>query len=288
MRAVLLSLIVVIFFYTPCLCQIVDKIVAVVNGEIITLYDLKKEISQNALISPSEVEGNNTILSRALNNMINNLLFKQEAQRLKITASDFEVEREFNQILKQSNLTEAQLKAQLKREGMDEKEFKEKIRENIIINKLLSVMVRQKVVITQEEVKNYYNAHKEKFTIPPMLHIIMYSSHQREKIESLSSIKTKTLKGIEVTDMGFVRISSLQSRWKHALKGLHKGMFSPMFTIGDQYVRFFIAGEKGETLVPLSRVEGKIKMYLRRKKLRSLYQEYVKKLRSKAIIKIMS
>ncbi len=289
MRAALLSVMVVIVFSTPCLSQIVDKIVAVVNGEVITLYDLKKEMSQEALISPSATKENKDLLSRTLNNMINNLLFKQEAKRLKITASDFEVEREFNQILKESNITEDELKTQLKKEGMTEKEFKQRIKDNIIINKLLSVMVKQKVVVTEEEVKHYYNSHKDKFTIPPMLHIIMYSSPQRMRIESLSTKKIKkgNLKGIEVSDMGFVRVSSLQKRWRDALQGLHKGMFSSMFKIGNQYVKFFIADEKEKTLVPLSKVEDKIKMYLRRKKLKALYEDYVKKLRAKAIIKIM-
>ncbi len=279
-----------ILFTSLCYGKIVDKIVAVVNGDVITLYDLKREMAQEELLSSSAPNEDNKLLSKVLSNMINNLLFKQEAQRLKISVSDFEVNKELEHILKSSNLTEQQLKAQLKKDGMTEKEFKDKIRDNIMINKLLSVMVRQKVVVTEEEIKDYYNSHRDNFTQPPMLHIIMYASSHPNPLKDLSASQIKNgeiPEEVSVNDMGFVEVSAMQKRWRDALLGLHNGMFSRIFKIGTRYVRFFIAGEKPRKVLPLKEVREKISRYLHRQKLKQVYEDYVKKLRSRAIIKIM-
>ena len=88
-----------------------DRIVAVVNNDVVTLSELEEETEffMKRIESVPPGADQQTIVREtrkaALNQLINELLIEQEARRLGITAADDEVERTVRKILKDRNIS---------------------------------------------------------------------------------------------------------------------------------------------------------------------------------------
>ena len=150
----------------PVLAQeeIIDRIVAIVNGEIITLFELNEQVKpylekfRGKELGTAEKKAIWELKKQALDQMINDILLRQEAEKYKIKVSDMEIENFIRQFKQRNNLTEEQFLNQLKLQGMTREDYKRQIRNNILKHRLIGAMVKRKVVVTQEEIEKYYLA----------------------------------------------------------------------------------------------------------------------------------
>ena len=146
---------------------IVDRIVAVANGEIITLFDLDERLKpmlarfEGKPMGEAEQRAVRELRGQVLDAMVDDILINQEAERLGVEVSDVEVENQIKQVRQQNGLTPEQFKDQLLLEGMTREMYARKLREDILKHRIIGFMVKRKVVITDEEIEAYYNAHPE-------------------------------------------------------------------------------------------------------------------------------
>ncbi|MDR2352184.1 MAG: SurA N-terminal domain-containing protein [Deltaproteobacteria bacterium] len=159
-----LFLIVALLFTILCLspelmaATKVDRIVAQVNRNIITLSELEARIAQ---LSPAQKAtlsaGGESVQSRVLNMMIDEELINQTAARYDIRVTEAEINDAINTILTENKINEAQLKASLARGGMTLPGFRLQLRQEILTNKLIGMTVVNKMVITESEVTDFLN-----------------------------------------------------------------------------------------------------------------------------------
>ena len=101
-----------------------NKIAAVVNGQVITMFDLQKaalpELGRARLNpnDPKQADKVNVVFRKVLDSMIMDILLEQEAKRLSITVSDSEIDQELTKMMKMRRLNRAQFEAELKKQGM--------------------------------------------------------------------------------------------------------------------------------------------------------------------------
>lgn len=130
----------------------VDRIVATVNGEIITLSQLNRRadpvIKMRRLSGAAADEARRQILEA----IIDQQLASQEARKLGLSISDGEVDRAVQSVMEQYKINLEQLKAGLQYQGTTLENFREDIRLEILKSKVLAIQVRQKVVVTDAEV----------------------------------------------------------------------------------------------------------------------------------------
>ena len=286
------NILIFIIFFSFAICahaKILDKIVAVVNGEVITLYDLKKEIKKASLAEGLNISLNDKeLVKQFLSDMINKILFKEEADKLGIKVSKYEVENQLQQIIKSSELTQQEFEDELKKQGLTIEEIKKSIEDNIKINKLISYMVRSKVVVTDEDIKKYFEDHNMKLKQKKVANLILFQSDNKEVLEKIvvkSGEKFQAPPGVKTMDLGEVEVDALQQSWKDALKGVKKGHLTPIFEVNSRYFRVYVKDEK--TVNPLGEDKiNQIKNKIYAEKLKKRYIEYISKLRSKAVIEI--
>ena len=286
------NVLIFIIFFSFAICanaKILDKIVAIVNGEVITLYDLKKEIKKASLSQGLNISLNNKeVVKQFLSDMINKILFKEEADKLGIKVSKYEVDNQLEQIIKSSELTEQEFETELKKQGLSIEEIKKSIEDNIKINKLISYMVRSKVVVTEEDIKKYFEEHNMKLKQKKIANLILFQSDNKEVLEKIvvkSGEKFQAPPGVKTMDLGEVEVDALQQSWKDALKGVKKGHLTPIFEVNSRYFRVYVKDEK--TVNPLGEDKiNQIKNKIYAEKLKKRYIEYISKLRSKAVIEI--
>lgn len=149
---------------------ILDRVVAVVNDDVITLTEVQEEglqtirrIVQDTLGAERERQLRSTE-RQVLDDLILRRLQLQEAKKEKIEASPAEVQSTIEELKKRNGLTsDEDLKAALSRELLSEEQFRRGIVEQVILTKLANRQVRSKVVVLDEEVQQYYEQRQDQF-----------------------------------------------------------------------------------------------------------------------------
>jgi len=304
--AACLAFVVLILCAVSASGKTVNKVVAVVNGEVVTLYDLKSQLeaSQGALDMASGgdelgLEGP-ALRKRVLEAMINDILLLQEAERLGIEVPKSIVEKRIERIKKEESLTDQEFDELLAEEGLTRSEYVQKVREGIKKNRLLQSMVRDKVLVTEEEIKAYYQEHIKRYEMPEKLRLkILVMSDQEELSRIKQRIREGTLSFGQAAeqfsegpaasqggDLGLLRWRDLQERWRQVLAGLKPGQMSPVFQVGEQSAVLLLDEVQSGNPLDLEKVHDRIRDRLQAQKLRSRYDEYISDLRSKAVIDV--
>lgn len=145
--------------------EMVDRVVAVVNNDVITLSELDTEgettFRKIAAMTPSANLAAELSAARAeiLETLIDKRLINQKAAEKKLTVSEAEIDTAFNSILQRNNMTREQLLAKLGEAGVDEKAYRITLRTQILQNKLVGADVTSKIVVTEEMILDYYDTH---------------------------------------------------------------------------------------------------------------------------------
>lgn len=290
----------------PAKSEVVDRIVAVVNGELITLFELNQRVKpylerfRGKELGQKEKETILKMKKDVLNKMIEDILIKQRAEEYGIEVTDMEVQNRIRRIKNRNGMAEEEFRKELKRQGMSMEEFSQKIRGDILKHRLISAMVKRKVVVTDEEIKEYYKKHKADFSREKKvkLNLILFpdSVNAKEIFEKIKQGKISFAKAAaeysvgpqpdEAGDLGNVEWSSMNADFKEALKNKKAGDITPPFEFKDKAALLKVRDiQSGETK-PLSEVKDKISDQIYKKKFSRQYEEYLSQLREKAVIDI--
>ena len=134
----------------------VDRIVAVVNDEVITQNDLNERV--NLVVRQLQRGGSqlppSDILSRQiLERMINDLLQVQLAKETGIKVDDAALDRTIERIAQENNLSMPDFRGALERDGIKYPRFREDIRNEIMLARLREREVENGIVVTDAEVE---------------------------------------------------------------------------------------------------------------------------------------
>ncbi|PMP72454.1 SurA N-terminal domain-containing protein [Thermodesulfovibrio sp. 3462-1] len=171
----------------------VDKIVAVVNKEVITWSELYKFMEFNAkddfkALNPDEkFKYFKAHEEEFLEKLIDTKLQIEEAERYGIFVSDSEIEGAINDIKKKYNLTDEGFIETLKKEGMTLNDYKKMLKEQIIIGRALNSLVRSKIVVTDAEINGYIKAHPELSCVDDGYYVSQIVIKKRENTEELKA-----------------------------------------------------------------------------------------------------
>lgn len=136
--------------------KLVDRIVAVVNDEIITLAELETA-TKLYMEDGATDEKKKATMAGFLEQMISDKLVSQQVTEAKISAGDEEVDRAIKDILRQNNITDAELKQAVESRGMSFGQYREDLKQQLIRLKIIDLKVRSRVQISDQEVKNEYD-----------------------------------------------------------------------------------------------------------------------------------
>jgi peptidyl-prolyl cis-trans isomerase SurA len=145
---------------------LLDKVVAVVNKEVITWSELYKAMQFDAsseMKALSDAERKKIFAEnekRFLENMVDDKLELQAAKSLGIEASNEEVTDAIDSIKKKYNMDENTFEESLKKEGFTLDEYKKRLADQIVMSKIVSQQVRNKIVVTDREIADYMAKNK--------------------------------------------------------------------------------------------------------------------------------
>ena len=138
--------------------ETLDRIVAVVNDEVITMYDLqdqKKVVVAQLRRQGTEVPPNDVLEKQLLERLINDRAQIQWAKETGIRIDDAQVERTIARIAEDNKMTLAQFQNMLKEDNIPYSKFREDLRNEITLARVREREVDNKVTITEGEIDNY-------------------------------------------------------------------------------------------------------------------------------------
>ncbi len=138
---------------------VVDRVVAVVNGDIITMSDLQRE---EILRKKSGALDEHALLE----DMIDRKLQMAAAKRAGMDVTDKELADALADIMKRNSMDSAQFDAALSKEGLTLDQYKTELREQMTLSRMFNKYVRSGIAVDEAELKAYYENNRKSFTLP--------------------------------------------------------------------------------------------------------------------------
>jgi len=300
-----LSILFLIFFLfaSTLSAEVIDKIVAVVNNEIITLSDLidfYKVQKEKGITQLSFEESKETLLS----DLIERKLIDSQLKEANIEVIDKEVELAMDDVLKNNNVTREDLVKILAKENITLTEYKEKISDQIKRTKIIDREVQAKLKVSDEDLKDYYLKHSSEFVEDVSYHIAfivvnktgkdaqkkIYEAYQRirsgdlfeDMVQQYSEDTSKKANG----DVGFVKLKDLELALRKDIEWLKPGRItSPLEGEKAFYIVKLIELKIGKQK-SLEESREQIKKILYDKEFEKREKVWLKNLKEKASIEI--
>ena len=286
--------------------EVVDRIVAVVNGEIITLFELNERLKpvlerfKGHKLSDKEKEAIGKVREDLLEKMVEDVLLQQEVTRMGVTVTDGEVQNELDSIRTRSSLTPEAFEEQLKLEGLTVDDMKKRIRDDILKHRLLGFMVKRKVVVSDEEIKAYYDANAARYVQDKSvdLSVILTPS-----VPSAEEIRARIEKG-EVLFEDAARLYSegpgasqggglgelvwgdMAEAWRDALTDVAPGGMSTVFEFRGFGALLKLNKVLGGAQQPFEEVKKDIRNTLYQRQVEERFTDYMQELRANAVVDI--
>lgn len=158
--------------WIACTSQPGGDVMATVDGRKIFRTDVDKYYDNNVASAQQAPSGEQATALRLniLHQMIDDQIIMRRAEKLGLLATDDEVDRKFNEI--KSPFSQEEFDKRLQDRKITLADFKRDIRRSITVDKVMNKEVSSKINVTDQDIGNYYNAHKAEFNlIEPQYHL---------------------------------------------------------------------------------------------------------------------
>ena len=142
-----------------------DRVVAVVNRDVITLSELQESVAQYITHTKQELPPgeDQALKEKLLQGLVEHRLKVQEAEREKIVADEGEVDVEFDEMMKRFKVsTRAEFDGVIRAQGLTVEEVRKRLREQLMAQKVMRRKVSVRVSVTEREIEQYVEENREK------------------------------------------------------------------------------------------------------------------------------
>lgn len=165
-----IAVVVSAFFWAHGLrAEVIDKVVAVVNDEPVTLYELDRLMAEK-LDEIKKAEGKQIQKEKfqgyrdlALKKLIGEKLIDQEMTKRKIVVTDADVQKSLDSIMKRNNLSKEQLIQEVAKQGTTFDKYIVELKEQLKKMKFMGEVLAPRVKVTDSDLDSFFAKHPEQF-----------------------------------------------------------------------------------------------------------------------------
>ncbi len=168
---------------TSVSAQVVSRVAAVVNKEIISTHQLDQRLQEQLAKQqkqPSPVQMG-ALRQELLSRMIEESLVQQRISALNLTVSEEEIETALMDVQKKNKLSRDDLEDAVQSQGLDFDDYRDNLRQQILRYKLIGEEVRSQIDVPERELVEYYRAHLDDYRLPPEVELSAISFPVSEK-----------------------------------------------------------------------------------------------------------
>jgi peptidyl-prolyl cis-trans isomerase SurA len=287
--------------------------VAIVNSEVITLHELTNKIKELTGVEPTDLktqdeEGYLEIRRKIIDLLIDEKITHDKVRELGIEVTPKQVDAAIEKMKRSNRLTHEDLIAGLNEQGMSYELYWKKMKNDIERMQLIDFEVKSKIIIREEQIKEYYSDHKDKFKSEEKVQLAtillkreqpsdqdetLFLSRKAEEIlsrlkngEDFSELTKKFSQGPGAEaggDLGFFKASQLDPKLKEIIKDMSAGDVSEPI-ISPNAIQIIKVVERQEAV---DEARDAIYRALYQEEINKRFSSWIKDLRKKAYIKII-
>ena len=275
---------------------VLDRVVAVVNDEIITLSDLQREDLKKGSASRDD--------HLVLEDLIDRKLQLAAAKRSGIDVTDSELAEALAEIMKRNRLDRKQFDAELAKDGLTYDQYRSELREQITLSRVFNKNVRSGLVMDEAELRAYYERNQKVYAQPEEIRVrqIFIKLPDNATPSQAVAVKERARTAYERArrgedfaglvrelsesgnaaaggDLGFMRRDHALPEIEQATRSLKPGEIAgPLqFASGYHIIRL---EEVRTPVTPFDKVKDEIQTTLYQQKLDNTYRTWLQTLRS--------
>ena len=293
----IISIILVFFLAGVCYASS-DKVIAIVNNDVITKNELDSFMKVISGELTSKYKGDELdkqiqkLKSDTLERLIEERLIQQEAKKKNITVKKEEINSRITQF-KREFPSDADFYASLKQQGLTIADIEKKIKDQIVSNEVISTEVRSKIKISPFEVTDFYKANQDKFKEPEKRMVDSIFSDSKDQADDIlkkiltgEDFKSLEEKFSKRSSLGEVGKGQLKENLDSAIFSLEESQVSAVLGTGDGYYIFKVDKVIPPRIKELSEVQDEITNYLYDEKFQKRLEEWFAELKEKSHIVI--
>lgn len=280
-----------------------DRIVAIVNAELIMLSDVKREFRTEQERLSREFRGDDlaqrlkTAEYMALTKLIERRLQLQEAKATRIEVSDLEVQQAIKQMKRQDKSFDP----------TNPKDIQD-VRDQLILMRIADQHIRGNITVGDSELKRYYQEHREQFAFPEEYQLsqiiikptsadgladaltkarrAMDELKRGEKFEDVALQYSDGENSLHGGRLGFVRQGELWPVIEKAVARLVPGGISDILESPEGVHIIRLDDKKPKQFRPYEDVRREVQELVYQQKSADMYQSWLVNLKNKAYIEI--
>ncbi|RMH37867.1 MAG: hypothetical protein D6689_20620 [Deltaproteobacteria bacterium] len=297
---------------------LLDRVVAVVNDEIILQSDLERRLlplaaSLDDIRDERERERRRRALAQqVLDDLVNERLVLEAAKEAKLEVSEREVDNALAEIKKQNNLDDAGLAKALAMQGYTMSSYREDVRRQILRMRAINVLVRPKVSVTDEDVRAAYDARSRRSGAVKRVHLhhVLIAVPPKVSATQLAQAKARAAEVIDKArsgvpfadlareysdddatkadggDLGWIERGSLPTEWEAIVFSMSKGEVRGPISGPNGLHVFYVSDLEQVEQKPFDEVKEQIRGELFRREMDRKTTEWLAELRNKAYVDI--
>ncbi len=253
--------------------KVVGGISLLVNGSPITLYQIQEEQEKSKV---SKAQARDRLIAERIKN--------QEIERLKIHVDDDKLDQEMAMMAQQQGMDLDHFKQMIMAEG-HYKLYRDQLKEHLEMQELLRNILLTNVDTSSEtKMREYYNKHKEQFSIPTEIETVRYTSTNQEDLERAMADPNLEVPGVSKANEK-IEMKTLNPQIAQVFISHEQGSFTPVMNGGGgQFITFYIKEKKGKNEVSFSQAKQFIAQKLVEESKDKILEEHFEKLRVKSRI----
>jgi peptidyl-prolyl cis-trans isomerase C len=276
-------------------CNILDrseeKVVIIVGERHITTDEFKRDIKYITSGMGVTDEGVKFVIDPLVSKLVDHYLILEYGRQRGITISEKELELEIRAIMKDYP-NEAVFRQMLLQRYLDYEKWKEGLRQQLLVQKIMRRVSENITPVTFDEIKAYFDAHRNEFTRPEMVKFSQIVTRTKDEAEG---IQNRLKKGENLGDLakkysitpeannggevGWVSKGELHESMEKAIFALPVGKISPITKTSYGYHIFEVQSKRPEGSKSLSEAMEEIESVLFRHKQETFYERWLMQLR---------
>lgn len=318
MRKLFLLVGFVLISYGPAsLCEaVVDRIVAVVNQEIITLSDVEKwtKSLKAEIVTEDRLEKRErtqAVSRQVLEKLIEEKLLDQEVKKSGVKVSTKDVEATLEEVKRRNGATQEELEEALTVEGLTLEAYKKQIERNLQRQKLIHWAVKVEEKVGEKELREFYQKNMGRYRTnetyrPAQILFVIPKESTPEEIRDIRRKCQKVLERIKKGedfgelallysedssnkdhgDLGFFKKGELLPSFEREALRLKVGEVSGILRTEFGFHIIKLLDRKGTDPLPFEDVKEKVKADYLEGEIQKALKQFISSLKEKAVIEI--